>query len=118
MSCLQCKSTIECHRRASHCNREDSSVKVKNSARAHVVKWGVEPTDSIVKVIKNAAAAPASESSTRRQPPEVSRSPFATRGAQIEDFVLDDAVRDLGRHHLLGMGYGLIGTGYLGPRHA
>ena len=45
-------------------------------------------------------------------------SPFATRGEDLQVLGLDDAVRDLGRHHLLGMGYGLLGMGYLGPRHA
>ena len=44
--------------------------------------------------------------------------PFATRSAHVEVLALGDAVRDLGRHHLLGMGYGLIDMGYLGPRHA
>ena len=45
--------------------------------------------------------------------------PFATRRADVEVLALGDAViRDLGRHHLLGMGYGLLGMGYLGPRHA
>ena len=45
-------------------------------------------------------------------------SPFATHGEALQVLGLGDAVRDLGRHHLLGMGYGLLGMGYLGPRHA
>ena len=100
---------------------------------------GVGPTDSIVKRPTITTAAPKSECSTRNSAlavqllmlmlmlmnvPHIGSdrkrpgNPFATHSAHVEVVALSDAVRDLGRHHLLGMGYGLIGTGYLGPRHA
>jgi hypothetical protein len=45
-------------------------------------------------------------------------SPFAARGADVQDLGLDDAALDVGHHHLLGSEDELRDRGYLGPRHA
>ena len=42
-------------------------------------------------------------------------SQFATQREDDEVLALDDATRDHGHQHLLGMGHELLATGYLGP---
>ena len=45
-------------------------------------------------------------------------SPFAAHGADVQVLGLDDAVLDVRHQNLLGMGYELLATGYIRPRHA
>ena len=58
------------------------------------------------------------ENATWQQPREAPSSLFDTRDKDVQVLALDDAVLDVGLHHLQCSGRGGQEEGHLGPRHA